>query len=138
MIGPPPAARVVGDPRALPVISLDWAVLGGAVREPTPPISWVERRAADGPVVTRIETTRRPIRVVACHYRDVDRIGVPAESNEAEELCVFDDGWCTYGVGDAVDVTMPAQPRGTYVVIQAAWITELGSDVQLSYAWRVG
>lgn len=107
------------------------------MREPTPPISWVERRAADGPLVTRIETTRRPIRVVAYHYRTVDRSGVPAESNAAEDLCVADDGWCTYRVGEAVEVIMPHQPQGTYVVLQAAWITALGSDVQLSYAWRV-
>ena len=134
--GSPPIATVSGDDRRLAVISLDWAALNGEVRTPTPPIRWSERRSTGNPLVVSIATPQQPIRVVAYHYETVDSSGVPRESPEAEELCVRGDGWCSYGSGQTTRVQLPPLRPGTYVVIQAAWITAVGSDVQLSYAWR--
>lgn len=139
MRGPPPRGRLLGDQRDLEVIALDWAALNGGGRTPSAPLRWTVRKASPGPLEVDLDTPQQPIRVVVYVYPAVDAGGIPEQSSGQEHRCELTSGaWCRYAAAKRTVVTMPEQAAGAYVVLQSAWVTATGSDVQLSYAWRLG
>ncbi|WP_304455452.1 hypothetical protein [Nocardiopsis sp. YSL2] len=145
--GEPPELFLEGGAgAALPMVAVDWSVLGGPFEEPGHEVDWsgAERRTTGPDVALEFGTEQIPTRVVVYSYAEVGESGVPDEESGTETMCSFEgDGAdvCRYhgdGSESARVVIDPPSSAG-YLVVHAAWPTEetgAGADV-VSASWLV-